>query len=149
MSRTEFDRFVAESSAGLLRAAYLIVRDLQEAEDLVQETMFKVARRWPTVSCMDHPVAYARRILVNLALDGRPKRSLRRAELSDPHLPEPAALAAVAVDSHDDLYVALAAPAGGARPALLPGSSRSRGDLPAAVLPRDRQEHGFSSTRAT
>jgi Sigma-70 region 2 len=63
-SRAHFDRFVAENSDGLLRTAYLIVWDLPEAEDLVQETLFKVAKRWPKVSRMDHPVAYARRIRV-------------------------------------------------------------------------------------
>jgi DNA-directed RNA polymerase specialized sigma24 family protein len=94
MSRHDFDRFVAESSNGLLRTAYLIVGDLHEAEDLVQETLFKVARRCPKVSRMDHPAAYARRILVNLALRGRPKRSRRRAELSETRPGERAAPAA-------------------------------------------------------
>src|SRR5205809_4429791 len=70
MNRQDFDRFVANSTDSLLRTAYLIVWDLPEAEDLVQETLFKVARRWPKVSRMEHPAAYARRILVNLALDG-------------------------------------------------------------------------------
>jgi DNA-directed RNA polymerase specialized sigma24 family protein len=45
--RADFDRFVADSSDTLLRTAYLIVWDLGEAEDLVQETLFEVARRWP------------------------------------------------------------------------------------------------------
>ena len=31
----DFERFVAEGAEGLLRTAYLIVGDLQEAEDLV------------------------------------------------------------------------------------------------------------------
>jgi RNA polymerase sigma-70 factor (sigma-E family) len=109
MSRPDFDRFVADSSDGLLRTAYLIVWDLPEAEDLVQETLFKVAKRWPRVSRMDHPVAYARRILVNLALDGRGKRARRRAELSGAAVGEPAGAAAVPTDAHDDLYAALAA----------------------------------------
>jgi RNA polymerase sigma-70 factor (sigma-E family) len=106
MQRDDFDRFVADSGDGLVRTAYLIVWDLPEAEDLVQETLLKVARRWPRVSRMDHPVAYARRILVNLALDGGAKRSRRRAELSAPRPSEPAA---VPIDAHDDLYAALAA----------------------------------------
>jgi RNA polymerase sigma-70 factor (sigma-E family) len=103
-----FDRFVADSTNGLLRTAYLIVGDLHEAEDLVQETLFKVARRWPKVSRMDHPAAYARRILVNLALRGSPKRSRRRTELSEVRPSDPAAPAAP-LDTHDELYAALAA----------------------------------------
>jgi RNA polymerase sigma-70 factor (sigma-E family) len=108
MDRHGFDRFVLDSSNGLLRTAYLIVWDLPDAEDLVQETLFKVARHWPKVSRMEHPAAYARRILVNLALDGRPKQSRRRAELSEPAVEHPGA-PVVPLDTHDELYVALLA----------------------------------------
>jgi RNA polymerase sigma-70 factor (sigma-E family) len=106
-SSHDFDRFVAASSDGLLRTAYLVVADVQEAEDLVQETLFRVARRWPKVRRMDHPAAYARRILVNLALRGGPKRSRRRTELDEAR---PAAAAAPdPLDDHDELHAALAA----------------------------------------
>lgn len=80
----DFDDFVSESTDGLLRTAYLIVWELHEAEDLVQETLFRVARRWGKVRRMDHPAAYARRILVNLALRGKPKQSRRQAALMEP-----------------------------------------------------------------
>ncbi len=83
-SRHEFERFVAECSDPLLHTAYLIAWDLAEAEDLVQECLLTVARRWPRVRRMDHPRAYARRVLVNLALDGRGRRSQRRRELGGP-----------------------------------------------------------------
>jgi RNA polymerase sigma-70 factor (sigma-E family) len=78
----DFDRFVAESADGLLRTAYLIVWDLQEAEDLVQETLLKTAKRWPKIRRMDRPLAYVRRILVNEALDGSKRRTRARAELA-------------------------------------------------------------------
>jgi RNA polymerase sigma-70 factor (sigma-E family) len=77
----EFDEFVAASSDPLLRTAYLMVWDAAEAEDLVQECLLAVARRWPRVRKMDHPHAYARRILVNLALDGSQRRMRHRQEL--------------------------------------------------------------------
>jgi RNA polymerase sigma-70 factor (sigma-E family) len=108
MDRQEFDQFVAENTNALLRTAYLIVWDLHEAEDLVQEALFKVARRWPKVSRMDYPAAYARRILVNLALRGSSKRSRRRAELSDTHAGEPAAPLGP-LEGHDELHAALVA----------------------------------------
>jgi len=79
--RAGFERFVAESSASLLRTAYLVTGDPGQAEDLVQETLLSIARRWPRVATMDSPRAYARRILVNLALDGSRRRSRQRAEL--------------------------------------------------------------------
>ena len=78
----EFERFVTEWTDPLLRTAYLMARDLAEAEDLVQETLLRVARRWPRVRAMDHPVAYARRILVNLAIDGAERRARRTGELA-------------------------------------------------------------------
>ena len=92
--RQEFDRFVAAAGDGLLRAAYLITWDLADAEDLVQECLFKVARRWPRVRKMQHPTAYARTVLVHLALDDGKHRSRRRAELAHS--------AAVPLEQHQD-----------------------------------------------
>ena len=43
-TRDEFDRFVGESADALLRAAYLIVWDVTDAEDLVQECFLRLAR---------------------------------------------------------------------------------------------------------
>ncbi len=61
--RGEFDKFVESHADELLRTGYLMVWDLAEAEDLVQETLLRVAKRWPRARSMDRPVAYARRIL--------------------------------------------------------------------------------------
>jgi RNA polymerase sigma-70 factor (sigma-E family) len=109
--RPDFDSFVAHSTDALLRAAYLIVWDLPEAEDLVQETLLKVARRWHRVRRMERPIAYARRILVNLALSGAARRGRRRRELTGeamPDRPEPVAVESPAIDAHDELMRALA-----------------------------------------
>ena len=76
-----FDAFVGANLDGLLRTAYLITWDEREAEDLVQECLIKVARRWSRVGTMQHPLAYARRVLVNLATDDAKGRFRRRAEL--------------------------------------------------------------------
>lgn len=85
MGRTheDFDRFVEEACEPLLGAVYLIVRDVSGAEDIVQETLLRLARRWPRVRRMRHPSAYARRIAINLALDehrarGREDAALKR-----------------------------------------------------------------------
>jgi RNA polymerase sigma-70 factor (sigma-E family) len=77
----DFEEFVAANLEQLLRTAYLITWDAGEAEDLVQECLLKVARRWPRVRRMAQPRAYARQILVNLALDGTRGRVRRRGEL--------------------------------------------------------------------
>ncbi|HWE34881.1 MAG TPA: SigE family RNA polymerase sigma factor [Solirubrobacteraceae bacterium] len=102
----DFDRFVNDSTDGLLRTAYLIVWDLHDAEDLVQETLFKVARRWRKVRRMDRPLAYARRILVNQALDGSQRRARARAELVEAQAPD-AAIDSVDPGDHDELLRAL------------------------------------------
>jgi len=83
-SRRRFEAFAAAAADTLFRAGYLMTGDASEAEDLVQETFIRVARRWPRVAAMEHPVAYARRILINLALDGAQRRSRHRAELEAP-----------------------------------------------------------------
>lgn len=114
-TRSEFDRFVDRSAEPLLRTAYLLVWDLPEAEDLVQECLLRVARRWPRVRSMEHPHAYARRVLVNLALGGARRRARRRSELQaadaaqvDGRADETAARALGLVDVRCELIGALA-----------------------------------------
>ena len=69
-SRQEFDAFVTKAAGALFRSGYLMTSDVGETEDLLQEMFVKVARRWNRVRSMEYPIAYARRILVNLVLDG-------------------------------------------------------------------------------
>jgi RNA polymerase sigma-70 factor (sigma-E family) len=111
-SKREFERFVAGAVDELLRTGYLVAWDLAEAEDLVQESLLKVARRWPRVRAMDHPVAYARRILVNLALDGAERRSRHRRELDGQPVQERADEASSRdlgrIDTQSELHAALA-----------------------------------------
>ena len=76
----EFEQFVATCGNDLLRTGYLVVWDLGSAEDLVQECLFRVARRWPRVRSMEHPKAYARRVLINLALDDSRRRRRHHSE---------------------------------------------------------------------
>jgi RNA polymerase sigma-70 factor (sigma-E family) len=56
-----FDDFVRNRTAPLLRAAYLLTRDHQLAEDLVQTALFKAARAWERIE--GDPEPYVRRIL--------------------------------------------------------------------------------------
>jgi RNA polymerase sigma-70 factor (sigma-E family) len=77
----DFDEFVAANLEQLLKTAYLVTWDAGEAEDVAQECLFKIARRWPRVRGMTQPGAYARRVLVNLALDGARGRARWRGEL--------------------------------------------------------------------
>lgn len=72
-----YERFVADSSAWLLRTAYLLTGERAAAEDLLQLTLLRTARRWH--AAQKAPEAYARRVLVNLVRD-RQRRAARRAE---------------------------------------------------------------------
>jgi RNA polymerase sigma-70 factor (sigma-E family) len=58
-----------------------MVGDRGDAEDIVQECMLRLARKWPRVREMEHPGAYARRVMFSLVLDGDLQRSRRSVEL--------------------------------------------------------------------
>jgi RNA polymerase sigma-70 factor (sigma-E family) len=73
--RSEFDAFVADSMPRLIRIAYLLTWNVGDAEDLVQETLARVARHWLRVRKMEHPFAYARQILANLAVRSNHRRA--------------------------------------------------------------------------
>lgn len=70
-----YEQFVLDRSTALLRLAVLLVGDRGHAEDLLQTALLRAAQRWRWAR--DHPEAYVRRTLVNLARDGW-RRSARR-----------------------------------------------------------------------
>lgn len=70
-----FESFASSCSTRLMRSAYLLCGDRQIAEDLLQVTIMRTARRWGAAQAA--PEAYARAVLVNLARD-RARRSKRR-----------------------------------------------------------------------
>jgi len=63
----EFEDFVRQRSAALLRTAYALVGDYGHAEDMLQTALLRTSRRW--AAARDAPEAYARRVLVNLCRD--------------------------------------------------------------------------------
>lgn len=81
-----FDEFVQQHSLQLVPVAYFLCGDTESAEDLVQQSLFRVARKWGAAQAS--PLAYTRRVLVNLSHDRwrrksrRPRRD-RRAETPD------------------------------------------------------------------
>ena len=75
----EFDAFVLSSSRGLFRLAHRLTGDWYAAEDLVQTTLWRVARNWDRAR--DAPLPYARRILVNLTVDRVRSRTRRPSEV--------------------------------------------------------------------
>ena len=75
ISDRSFDAFVLARSARLLRSAYLLCGDREDAEDLLQVALVRVARNW--ARARGAPDAYTYRALVNLSRDRR-RRACRR-----------------------------------------------------------------------
>jgi len=61
----EFRRFVEARWHSLVRTAYLLTGDRHRAEDLVQQVLVKVHRRWSHVGRDGSPYAYTRAALAN------------------------------------------------------------------------------------
>jgi len=72
---TDFEAFYREHFVGIARLAYLLTSDPTGAEDLAQEAFARVGPRFDTI---DHPVAYTRRVVTNLALATAKRESRRR-----------------------------------------------------------------------
>ncbi|GAA1675382.1 SigE family RNA polymerase sigma factor [Kribbella yunnanensis] len=65
----EYVEFVAAASASLRRTAFLVCGDWHRADDVVQDALCRLYRSWPKVDRDGNPLAYARRTVVNAALD--------------------------------------------------------------------------------
>ena len=83
----DFSAFVAASARRLLRGAYLITGDLAEAEDLLQSSLERAYRRWPSIRQKDVPEAYVRKIIVTAAIDAGRRRKFASAPLNEEQLP--------------------------------------------------------------
>jgi RNA polymerase sigma-70 factor (sigma-E family) len=82
----DFEAWVRARAGALARSAYLLTGDAHLAEDLLQDTLARVADHWRRVSRGGGPDAYARRVMHNLAIDRWRRRSVRPAEvLTDAH----------------------------------------------------------------
>lgn len=102
----DFTEFVAQRRPELVRVATLLVSgDAAKAEDVVQTALTRIYLAWPKVR-RETAIAYARRCVVNAAIDER--RSLfRRREHLSAQLPDVAATETPHQDG--DLAVALLA----------------------------------------
>jgi RNA polymerase sigma-70 factor (sigma-E family) len=78
----EFTEFVLVQRAALVRVAALLVSgDMAKAEDVVQTALTKLYLAWPRVRS-DTAGAYARRCVVNAAMDDRRSLFSRREQVS-------------------------------------------------------------------
>jgi RNA polymerase sigma-70 factor (sigma-E family) len=73
--RAEFEQVAVANAPAMLRWAYLLSGDHGLAEDLVQESLLKVFRRWKRSGTPRNPPAYLRQVIVNEYLSWRRLRS--------------------------------------------------------------------------
>jgi RNA polymerase sigma-70 factor (sigma-E family) len=101
---SDFDEFVVGRSPALLRTAVLLLGDRNDAEDLLQTALLRVARHWSRA--LENPDAYTRRVLVNLAHDHARRRRRHPESLNGvPDGPSPQ----IASEGRDELLSALRA----------------------------------------
>jgi RNA polymerase sigma-70 factor (sigma-E family) len=107
-AEAHFAEFVQTGTDSLLGTAFLLTRDRQAAEELVQDCLVALYPKWPRVQEADSPMAYVRRSLVNRFLNQR--RSKAGSELVTALVPEPPPRAdfAVRLADRDQLRQALA-----------------------------------------
>ena len=77
MESTDFDDWVAQRGAALLRFAYLVTRDHSRAEEAVQDALIAAYSRWSRICRAQDPEAYVRRCIVNADIS-RWRRFFRR-----------------------------------------------------------------------
>jgi RNA polymerase sigma-70 factor (sigma-E family) len=71
--RTGFDEYVVARSSHLLRLAFLLTRNWQTAEDLLQTVLVKVWSAWDRLDA-GNPDGYVRRVLMTTYLSWRRRR---------------------------------------------------------------------------
>jgi RNA polymerase sigma-70 factor (sigma-E family) len=107
----EFTEFVLVQRAALVRVAALLVSgDMAKAEDVVQTALTKLYLAWPRVR-PNTVRAYARRCVVNAAVDDRRSLFSRRERVSA-QLPDVAAAAPEPVDATAVVALLATLPAG-------------------------------------
>jgi RNA polymerase sigma-70 factor (sigma-E family) len=88
----QFHDFVAARRPALVRTAFLLCGDPDEAHDLVQTALMRMHRRWRGIERADAPEVYARRVIVNLAASWWRSRLRHRwvplSDLSHPSTPD-------------------------------------------------------------
>ncbi|MFI7081824.1 RNA polymerase sigma factor [Micromonospora sp. NPDC049903] len=77
MEADEFETFVRRSTPALRRYARAVAADLDQAEDLLQETYVRVAGVWHRVFADGNPFEYAKNTMIRLHI-GRLRTLVRR-----------------------------------------------------------------------
>lgn len=87
----DFERLYAEHVNALVGQVYVLTGDLGAAQDAVQEAWVRAWMRWDKVGAYEQPVAWVRRVAMNVAVSRwrRTRRVVFGAELPDREGPVP------------------------------------------------------------
>jgi RNA polymerase sigma factor (sigma-70 family) len=89
----EYDLLFTIEFPAVMRTVYLILHDLDRAEDVVQDAFVQLLKHWKKVSRYDRPGAWVRRVAIRLAMDSMQRermRSLLERKVEPPRMPFPA-----------------------------------------------------------
>lgn len=102
-----FDEFVTARGPALLRFGYLMCGDRHLAEDILQEVLAKMYRRWGRIAGAEPPEAYVRRAILHQYLSWRRRRASTEAVVAE--VPEHAdpGLMAEQVAVRDEMWALL------------------------------------------
>lgn len=103
----EFEAFVAARFGQLRRVSFLVVRDWQYAEDIVQAALMNVYSAWPRLERQGSLEAYARRAVINASISWMRKPRRDVPSESVPDVAESAASISRAGRLDEDLVAAL------------------------------------------
>jgi RNA polymerase sigma-70 factor (sigma-E family) len=159
MESSDFEELCDSTYERVVKAAFLILGDRDEARDVAQETFARAFARWSRVRGMDNPEGWLYRVAVNLSLSWReravrrvlrqpPDRAQEQVESSDPTLTDalrrltPAQRTAVVLRFYLDLSIDSTAETLGKSPGTVralssQGIARLREDLGSNWLEED------------
>lgn len=75
--QASFDAFFDSAWGRLQGQAYVLTGSRESAQDLTQEALLRAWRHWDSVSTLEHPEAWTRKVLQNLCIESW-RRSRRR-----------------------------------------------------------------------
>ena len=73
----EYDLLFSVEFPTVMRTVYLILHDLDRAEDITQDAFVQLLRHWKKVSRYDRPGAWVRRVAIRLAVHSMRRERLR------------------------------------------------------------------------
>jgi RNA polymerase sigma-70 factor (sigma-E family) len=102
-----FQEFTTTRLPGLVRFAVVLTGDRGLAEDVVQEVLLRVHRRWARIQALDSPEHYVRRMITNEYLSWRRRWSRQVPHAHPPDRPDSTPDPATAHAERDALRIEL------------------------------------------